>query len=142
MKHTFVCLYRVPTLVLKSNSSTFQAFVRCIFKLQHITAVEKYTFIYNTNCIYSLLLCYCSINIQKYVFCFKICHLFPCRLAKASKLCPGVFLYLKSELFSQSVIYCETNRLQFQFQALYSKSKHFSNLENNRKGVFKDFQHL
>ena len=124
MKHTFVCLYRVPTLVLKSNSSTFQAFVRCIFKLQHITAVEKYTFIYNTNCIYSLLLCYCSINIQKYVFCFKICHLFPCRLAKASKLCPGVFLYLKSELFSQwFIVKLIGYNYSFKFQALFKPWK-------------------
>ena len=51
--------------------------------------------------------------------------------AKASKLCLCVFLGLKSKLFSQIVIHYEANRLQLRFQAIHSKSKHFSDLENN-----------
>ena len=51
---------------------------------------------------------------------------------KLSELYSGISLSKKRTIQSDY----ETNSLQLQFQALYSKSKHFSNLENNTFQVF------
>ena len=57
--------------------------------------------------------------------------IFPFYLKEKFRLSDILFLYQKSKLFSQIVIHYESNAITISsFQALYSKSKHFSNFEN------------
>ena len=63
------------------------------------------------------------------VFVSRLVVYILCEMQKKSPWL-SVFLYLKSKLFSQIVIYYESNYNFKQFFVLYPKSKHLSNLEN------------